>query len=86
MKDQTTITARIPNDLRAELPWFLWLWQMGILLFWIHDQSSGRRRTSHLIERAVVLVTKLISVLSLGVMRPVRRSVLRLVRELGEAA
>src|SRR5688572_23024848 len=29
--------ARIPSDLAAELPALLWLYHMGIVLFWIHD-------------------------------------------------
>src|SRR5438477_9690088 len=28
--------ARIPDDLRTELPYLLWLYHMGIILFWIH--------------------------------------------------
>src|SRR6184192_615147 len=34
--------ARIPDDLRAELPHLLWLYHMGIVLFWIHDPSRKR--------------------------------------------
>src|SRR3982074_1247189 len=32
--------ARIPDELRAELPYLLWLYHMGIILFWIHDSSA----------------------------------------------
>ncbi len=30
---------RLPKDLQAELPYLLWLYHMGVILFWIHDSS-----------------------------------------------
>src|SRR5882762_7780261 len=50
--------ARIPNDLRAELPYLLWLYHMGIILFWIHDSSTRRARTLRLIDQTVDLADK----------------------------
>src|SRR5947209_13772228 len=29
--------ARIPHDLKQELPYLLWLYHMGVILYWIHD-------------------------------------------------
>jgi len=74
--------ARIPNDLRAELPYLLWLYHMGIILFWIHDSSRKRARTYHLIDQTVDLLDKLISLASSPFMRPVRKRALKLVTEL----
>jgi len=74
--------ARIPNDLRAELPYLLWLYHMGIILFWIHDRSRKRARTFHLIDQTVDLLDKLISLASNPFMRPVRKRALKLVAEL----
>ncbi len=76
--------ARIPNDLRAELPYLLWLYHMGIILFWIHDTSRKRARTYRLIDQTVDLLDKLISLASNPLMRPVRKKALRLVVELRE--
>jgi hypothetical protein len=56
--------ARIPNDLRAELPYLLWLYHMGIILFWIHDSSRKSARTYGLIDQTVDLLDKLISLAS----------------------
>src|SRR5579883_704679 len=36
---------RIPEDLKTELPYLLWLYQMGIILFWIYDKSFCRIRS-----------------------------------------
>jgi AcrR family transcriptional regulator len=74
--------ARIPNDLRAELPYLLWLYHMGIILFWIHDNSRKRARTYRLIDQTVELLDKLISLASNPFMRPVRKRALKLVVEL----
>ena len=74
--------ARIPTDLRAELPYLLWLYHMGIILFWIHDSSRKRARTYHLIDQTVDLLDKLISLASNPFMRPVRKRALKLVAEL----
>src|SRR5438270_2166177 len=74
--------ARIPAELRAELPYLLWLYHMGIILFWIHDSSPKRARTLRLIDQTVDLLDKLISLASNPLMRPVRKRALKLVAEL----
>jgi AcrR family transcriptional regulator len=73
---------KVPEDLGAELPFLLWLYQMGIILFWIHDPSPGRVRTRRLIEESVELVAKLVTLASLPLMRPLRRTTLRLLTSL----
>jgi AcrR family transcriptional regulator len=80
----TESKARIPTDLRAELPYLLWVYHMGIILFWIHDSSPRRARTYRLIDQTVDLLDKLISLASNPLMRPVRKKALRLVAELRE--
>ena len=79
-------TARVPKDLRAELPYLLWVYHMGIVLFWIHDPSPKHRRTYRLIDHTVELLDKLISLASNPFMRPLRKQALRLVDELKDAA
>lgn len=74
--------ARIPPDLREELPYLLWLYHMGVILFWIHDASPKRARTYRLIEQTVDLLDKLISLASNPLLRPVRKRALKLVSEL----
>ena len=76
--------ARIPPDLRAELPYLLWLYHMGVILFWIHDASPKHARTYRLIEQTVDLLDKLISLASNPLMRPVRKRALKLVVSLRE--
>ena len=78
--------VKIPKDLHAELPYLLWVYSMGIVLFWIHDQSPRHRRTYRLIDHTVDLLDKLIHLASNPFMRPLRKQALRLVTELREAA
>ncbi len=75
-------SAKIPADLREKLPDLLWLFEMSVILFWIHDESPGRARTRRLIARTVEIVTKLVSVASFPLMKPLRRSALELIDEL----
>ena len=74
--------VRVPKDLKAELPYLLWLYHMGIILFWIHDSSPERARTNLLVDRTVELVVRLIRLASHPLMRPVRKAALGLVAEL----
>jgi AcrR family transcriptional regulator len=78
--------VRVPADLRAELPYLLWVYSMGIVLFWIHDSSTRHRRTYRLIDRTVELLDKLIHLASSPFMRPLRKQALKLLDELREAA
>lgn len=70
--------VRVPEDLKAALPRILWLYQMGVILFWIHDQSAGQKRTTVLVEKSVAVVVRLIRFSSLPLMRPLRKQVLEL--------
>ena len=74
--------TRLPPDLKAELPYLLWLYHMGIILFWIHDQSPKRARTYYIIDRTVDLIDRLITLASNPLMRPLRKRSLQFVAEL----
>jgi AcrR family transcriptional regulator len=65
--------ARIPGDLKTYLPRLLWLYQMGLLLFWVYDRSLEQRRTRELFQKSLSIVVNLIRFSSLPLMRPVRK-------------
>ncbi|MGH2542168.1 MAG: TetR family transcriptional regulator [Ardenticatenaceae bacterium] len=75
-------TEQVPDDLATELPTLLWAYHMGIILFWIHDESSGRSRTWRLAEHTVELVARLIKLGSHPLVRPLRRKVVELLADL----
>ena len=66
------IQARIPADLRAELPYLLWLYHMGVILSGFTIRHPGAR-TYRLIDQTVDLLDKLISLASNPLLRPVRK-------------
>jgi AcrR family transcriptional regulator len=67
--------TRIPDDLKVHLPRVLWLYQMGLLLFWVYDSSPAQSRTRLLFEKSLAIVVKLIKFSTLPLMRPVRKLV-----------
>jgi AcrR family transcriptional regulator len=52
--------TRIPKQLRADLPELLWLYHMGVVMYWVHDTSDGLTRTLELVDRTAPLVVKFI--------------------------
>ncbi len=70
--------VRVPADLAPHLPRLLWLYQLGLILFWIYDKSEGKKRTTALMGKSLALVVNLIRVSGLPLMRPVRRTILDL--------
>ena len=71
--------VKVSADLQPRLPYLLWLYQMGIILFWIYDRSPGQARTEKLMEKSMGVVIGLIRLSGLPLMRPLRRKVLELI-------
>ncbi|MFI6833293.1 TetR family transcriptional regulator [Kribbella sp. NPDC050241] len=73
---------KLPADLKAELPELLWLMQMGIVLFWVHDDSKDLRRTKALIDRSVPLVDRLLRLTRIPGVRGVTNDLVGLIRSI----
>jgi AcrR family transcriptional regulator len=71
-----------PRDLKRHLPHLLWMFQMGIILFWINDKSKGQTKTNVLLEKSLDVVTRLIKLSGLPLTGPIRRSVIQLMENL----
>lgn len=78
-------SLRVGKDLRADLPELLWLYEMGIILYWVHDPSEGCERTYGLIDRTVPIVERLIGIAKLPVVRPMVRDLVGMLDELRPA-
>ncbi len=76
--------ARLPPDLAAELPRLLWLYQMGVLYFWMLDDSPGRLRTLQVVDETTDLIVRLLSLANLPPLRKSRQRLLALVRGIAE--
>jgi AcrR family transcriptional regulator len=75
---------RVPQDLQPHLPQILWMYQMGLILFWIYDRSPAQERTRTLIRKSVVIVERLVKLAAFPLMRPVRRMVVDLMHTVME--
>ena len=76
-------TARISGDLMKELPNLLWIYHMGVILYWIHDDSPDCAKCYRLAERTAAIVAQLVRLSSLPPLRPLVRRVLELMAALG---
>jgi AcrR family transcriptional regulator len=70
---------KVPADLKPHLPKLLWLYQMGLILFWLYDRSEKQQRTHTLMEKSLGLLVTLLRLSGLPLMKPVRKTALELV-------
>jgi AcrR family transcriptional regulator len=61
--------ARMSADVRERLPELLWLYSLGITLYWVHDRSTDCERTYKLIDATVEVVGQLVTASRLPVLR-----------------
>jgi AcrR family transcriptional regulator len=71
--------VRIPRDLEPHLPGVLWFFQMGVIFFWVIDESPDQARTGKLLDLASNTVVTLIRLSGLPLMRPLRKTALQLI-------
>jgi len=71
---------RIPRDLEAHLPGVLWFFQMGVIFFWVIDESPDQARTARLLDLAAKNVATLVRISALPPMRPLRKATLQLIQ------
>lgn len=67
--------VRTDPELAEVLPELMWLYQMGVVLFWVYDRSPGSERTRRLIARTTPLVARLAALSRYRVLRPIAREI-----------
>lgn len=72
---------KLPDDIRALLPLALWAAHLGILLYFIYDQSPEQARTRSLIDGVTRLIVRVLALTKMAIMKPLRGSVISLLRE-----
>jgi AcrR family transcriptional regulator len=72
--------VKIPRDLAPYLPRVLWFFQMGVIFFWVTDESEGQKRASRLLELSSKMVVGLVRLAGLPLMRPIRKSAVELIQ------
>jgi AcrR family transcriptional regulator len=71
--------VRIPRDLQPHLPRVLWFFQMGVILFWVIDESPRQDRTGRLLQLASKIASNLVRISALPLVRPLRKTALQLI-------
>ena len=75
--------VKLPPDLAQHLPYLLWLYQMGIVLFWIYDRSARQSRTQRLLEQTSSLVARAIKISRYRILKPLRDAAIHSLESIG---
>jgi Tetracyclin repressor-like, C-terminal domain len=75
-------TLRVNRDLRAQLPELLWLYSLGVILYWVHDTSPECGKTYALIDRTVPLADRLLALARCRLLTSTLTDVISIMEEL----
>jgi AcrR family transcriptional regulator len=65
--------VHLPPSILPYLPRLLWLYQMGIMLFWVYDESPKQARTALLFDKTLRMMLLILKFAGLPLMRPLHR-------------
>src|SRR5262249_23466101 len=71
--------VKVPSDLRPQLPYLLWLYHMGLILFLVDDGSPGKEWRQKVMEKSLGLLVGMLRISGLPLMKPLRKTALELV-------
>lgn len=74
---------RLPDDLRDAAPALLWALHMGMLLYFLYDESPQQRRTRTLADAAVDFAVDARRIVTSPLLRPLRKRVLGVLHDAG---
>ncbi len=82
--------TNVSEELRQLLPWALWLAHLGMMLFFIYDETEGQQRTHKLADGILDRLMQLIELTSSALLRPFvqpfQTKILGMLREAGWTA
>jgi AcrR family transcriptional regulator len=65
--------VRLPPSIFPYLPRLLWLYQMGLMLYWVYDRSAGQARTALLFQKSIGMILFGLKLAGLPLLRPLYR-------------
>jgi len=80
---QAVAGERLPDDVREAAPTLLWTLHMGVLLYFLYDDSPQQRRTRKLIDASVDFAVRVRRLATSPLLRPMRRRVMTILRDAG---
>jgi AcrR family transcriptional regulator len=79
----------VTAEMKQLLAWLMWLAHLGMILFFVHDESEAQAKTHKLVDGVLDLVTALVELTSSSLVqpfvKPVQEKVLGMLREAGWA-
>jgi hypothetical protein len=79
--------TELTEEWKELLPWGMWLAHLGMILFFLHDQSEGQRKSHNLVDHFVEMVAGLVewtnSALVRPFLKPFHGKMLEVLREAG---
>ena len=60
----------LSDELRKLLSWAIWMMNLGIILFFIHDDSEEQKRTRALVDGVLDLIAQVLKLASSSLVRP----------------
>jgi AcrR family transcriptional regulator len=75
-----TSNLNLKGEVAVHLPELLWLYQLGIIYYWISDTSTAHRNTDTLINESLDLVFKLIKMSKLPFFKTILGSIFKIIR------
>lgn len=71
--------VRVPTELAPHLPKLLWLYQMGLILYWIYDRSPSQRQTRMLRKKSLALLVSGLKMSRFALLKPLRSKIVELI-------
>lgn len=65
--------VKLPRRIKPYLPRLLWMYQMGLILYWVYDSSPEQRRTAILFEKSLQMILLTLRFAGLPVLMPMHR-------------
>ncbi len=65
--------VKLPSNIQPYLPRLLWLYQMGLILFWVYDHSPKQTRTQILFDKTLKMILISLRLAGMPFLRPIHR-------------
>lgn len=72
-KAVATAGVKLPSNLTPYLPRLLWMYQMGLILFWVYDRSAAQKRTMILYDKTMKMVMIALKLAGNPLLRPLHK-------------
>jgi AcrR family transcriptional regulator len=66
-------SVKLPKDIQPYLARLFWMYQMGLILFWVYDKSPQQRRTKVLFDKTLKMLLLTLRLAAIPIFRPMHR-------------